>query len=74
MDKEVQSFQFIFIGQQYKENKRKDHEEIPQRYCGNEMRCQFFPFIAYLFVYRQFDSSTNRDVELSIVCFDDSLF
>ena len=38
------------------------------------MRCRFFPFIAYLLVYRQFDSSTNRDVELSIVCFDDSLY
>ena len=37
------------------------------------MRCRLFPFIAYLLVYRQFDSSTNRDVELSIVCFDDSL-
>ena len=49
MDKEVQSFQFIFIGQQYKENKRKDHEEIPQRYCGNEMRCRLVPFIILLF-------------------------
>jgi len=52
----------------------KRPKEIHLCYCGNEMRCQFFPFIAYLLVYRQFDSSTNRDVELSIVCFDDSLF
>jgi len=52
----------------------KRPKEIHLCYCGNEMRCQFFPFIAYLLVYRQFDSSTNRDVEVSIDSFIDRLF
>ena len=62
------------ISREIERKQEKRPKEIHLCYCGNEMRCRLVPFIAYLLVYRQFDSSTNRYVVLSIDSFIDRLF